>query len=403
MNRRVLIIEDDPEYRQLVTSILTAGRNAFEVQTCGTLGGVLDMLIGFSPDVILLDLDLPDSSGYETFLRVRARVGGTPIVILTGHDDDLAAIRSAGDGAQEYLVKCFQQPKLILRCLNMVLRRQVRHLVPKPPKQVLGFIGSKGGVGSSTIAVNVAAHLAQSGRDTLAIEFHPGPGSMAAYLPFRPQNGVNSLFEIPAGRLTRNDIQKTLVEAGHGLRILCPGVSATIATPASAECAEAIVCAAQQMHNCVVLDLPPRIDNGVAAALRLCDSTAVIVDREESSVCSAVEMLEQIKTAGCEESRIRVIAVDRTISEIPLAELFTRLKMYPLFVIPHTASGVSVSYTARTPLVWLSPEERFCVALREMVDRIVCGATQHFAPLPPQPEAAEGDHTKEAFPEGYFG
>src|SRR5689334_6772144 len=146
INRRVLVIEDDPEYCQYITSILTRGRNAFEVQTSATLAGVLDKLIGFNPDLILLDLDLPDSSGYETFLRVRARAGGTPIVILTGHDDDLTAIRSVGDGAQEYLVKCFQQPKLIVRCLHMALRRHARHLAPKPPKQVLGFIGSKGGV-----------------------------------------------------------------------------------------------------------------------------------------------------------------------------------------------------------------------------------------------------------------
>jgi len=77
--------------------------------------------------------------------------------------------------------------------------------------------------------------------------------------------------------------------------------------------------------------------------------------------------------------------------------------MYPLFVIPHTASGVSVSYTAKTPLVWLSPQDRFCVALREMVDRMAGGAAQHCAPLPPQLVAAESDHTKEAFPEAYFG
>lgn len=377
-NKRVLVIEDDPEYTQLVTTVLAGPGNPFEVRSAATLAEGLDAVIRFSPDLILLDLDLPDCSGYDTFLRVRARAEGTPIVVLTGLDDDRTALRAAEDGAQDYLVKGLQQPKLVARCVNMTLRRQARLATPTPAPQIIGFIGSKGGVGTSTIAVNVAAHLAQTTGDTLAIEFQPGPGTMSGYLPVKPARGLNSLLQIPAGRLSVTDLNNVVIEAGPGLRILCAGPSRRPWIPVNAAYAQAILSAARQMCAHVVLDLPPRIDDGVAAAVRLCDSVALIVDREASSVRAAVEVLEQIKTAGSEETRVRLVAVDRTNLEVPvpLTDIFTRLKMHPVFVIPHAASGISVSNSAKAPLAWLYPDDPFSLAVFELTEQLipsVCG------------------------------
>jgi DNA-binding response OmpR family regulator len=378
----VLVIEDDPEYRIFVTTVLAASGKPFEVRTAATLAEGLETLALFRPDVILLDLDLPDSTGYDTFLRVRRRAGGTAIILLTALDDDYTALRAAEDGVQDYLVKGLQQPKIIARCVNMALRRQARLAALNPATKLIGFIGSKGGVGTSTVAMNVAAHLAQSG-DTLAIEFQPGPGTLSHYLPANPAYGLNSLLEIPAQRLTETDLRNGLVEAGPGLLVLCPGTSLSPSMPANSDHAQAILSVARQMCACAVVDLPPRVDNGVAAALRLCDSIAVIVDREASSLCSAAEMLEQIKAAGSEEDRVHLVAVDRTNPDIPvpLADIFTRLNMHPVAVIPHAASGVSRSHAAKTPLVWLQPESRFSTAIRKLTEQLTASAPAYAVPV----------------------
>src|SRR5689334_10819354 len=96
-NKRVLIIEDDPEYAELLAVVLSGSGSPFDVQRGATLADGLATLARFKADVILLDLDLPDSSGYDTFLRVRTRAEGTPIVVLTGLDDDLTALKAAED------------------------------------------------------------------------------------------------------------------------------------------------------------------------------------------------------------------------------------------------------------------------------------------------------------------
>ena len=63
------------------------------------------MLIQWKPDVILLDLSLPDSRGLDTLGRVREYAGTAPIIVLTGNDDEKLAIEAIGRGAQDYLVK----------------------------------------------------------------------------------------------------------------------------------------------------------------------------------------------------------------------------------------------------------------------------------------------------------
>lgn len=125
-HRRVLIVEDDPEYVRFLTAVLDREKNGYSVQTAATLSSAFAAASDFAAEVILLDLNLPDSSGYDTFLKLRERIPDTPVILLTGVDDDETAVRAADDGAQHYLVKGLQQPKVIERTVRMTLRQQSR-------------------------------------------------------------------------------------------------------------------------------------------------------------------------------------------------------------------------------------------------------------------------------------
>jgi DNA-binding response OmpR family regulator len=215
--KRVLLIEDDQDYTQLISAVLAACGDMFEVKQASGLAAGLALIAQYMPELVLVDLNLSDSSGYDTFLRVRERAAGIPIVVLTGLDDDQVAIRAVEDGAQDYLVKSLIRPKDIVRCIHMALSRQKRQAPGKDRRSavsgtVLGFIGSKGGVGTSTTAVNVAALLAQNGFETIVIELQQGrPGTLSLYAPAEPPRGLNSLLKKPADTITPSDLQDCLV------------------------------------------------------------------------------------------------------------------------------------------------------------------------------------------------
>ena len=377
--KRILLIEDDPDYEQLINSVLAARADMFEVKSASDLAAGMALIQQYSPELILVDLNLPDSSGYETFLHVREHAQGIPIIVLTGLDDDHVSVRAVEDGAQDYLVKSLIQPKLITRCVHMALSRQKRQVSSKSntsviPGTVLSFIGSKGGVGTTTTAVNIAALLAQNAFETVVIELQQGrPGTLSLYLQADPPRGLNSLLKKPADTITPSDLQHCLMEALHGLHLLCPTASPATWRALGADHVHAIIAAARRVCRFVVLDLPAHIDEGVAEALKLSDSITMIVDRESASVRCGAAFLEQIKIATSRNREARLAVVDRSGLEtpLPLEDIKKQLNMHPLAMIPAAGATIALSHAARTPLVLLYPDESFGLALFELAEQLL--------------------------------
>src|SRR4029077_21164601 len=75
-------------------------------------------------DVVLLDLTLPDSQGFETFTRLHTQAPDVAIVVLSGLDDETLAVRAVQEGAQDYLVKGQVDGGTILRAMRYAIERQ---------------------------------------------------------------------------------------------------------------------------------------------------------------------------------------------------------------------------------------------------------------------------------------
>jgi DNA-binding response OmpR family regulator len=123
---RVLLVEDNPGDARLVEIMLSeAGSSAgFEVSHAGTLGEALGRLEEAGFEVILLDLSLPDSSGLETVSRMRTAAPRTPMVVLSGQDDEEVALQAVQRGAQDYLIKGQGDGDLMARTIRYSIERQ---------------------------------------------------------------------------------------------------------------------------------------------------------------------------------------------------------------------------------------------------------------------------------------
>ena len=386
----ILLIEDDPDYEELIRQVLSSSE-MFDVKSASSLALGLASIDQYAPEIILVDLNLGDSSGYETFLRVREVAAGTPIIVLTGLDDDEVALHAVEDGAQDYLVKSLVQPKLVERAMKMALSRQKRQASRKTtalssPGTVLSFIGSKGGVGTSTTAVNVAALLANNGFETVVIELQTGrPGSLSLYLQTEPRHGLYSLLKKPADTITVSDLQHCLTEAVPGLHLLSPTASGSTWRSLDAVQAHAIISAARRTYRFVILDLPARIDEGIAQALRLSDSITMLADRELASIHCAAAFLQQIRTATSRTKEIELALVDRTDLETPplLADIKRLLKMHPLAIIPRAADAIALSHAAKNPLVLLYPDDPYSVAHFKLTEQLLPPSTDAGNPIGP--------------------
>jgi signal transduction histidine kinase len=122
---RVLLVEDSPADARLAREILAeAQRYDFDVAEAATMAAALALLAQREFDVVLLDLSLPDSLGIDGVKRIRAQNDAIPIVVLTGLDDEDAAVQALQQGVQEYLVKGIESAPIMGRAIRYAIERK---------------------------------------------------------------------------------------------------------------------------------------------------------------------------------------------------------------------------------------------------------------------------------------
>ena len=122
---RVLIVEDNAADLWRARSALGSSLAArFEVREATKLGEALQALGAEEHDAVLLDLGLPDSQGLATFTTLHARHRLTPIVVVSGLDDESSALDAVRVGAQDYLVKGKFDDELLARSIRHAVERQ---------------------------------------------------------------------------------------------------------------------------------------------------------------------------------------------------------------------------------------------------------------------------------------
>jgi signal transduction histidine kinase/DNA-binding response OmpR family regulator len=122
----ILLVDDDPQDRRLVQLILAKSYSPgqYNVQTSGTMSEAMRCLDNDNYDVVLLDLNLPDSRGIETVQKVRDANSDVIIIVLTGLDDEETGVEAIKKGASDYLVKGKYLASILVRTIRYALERK---------------------------------------------------------------------------------------------------------------------------------------------------------------------------------------------------------------------------------------------------------------------------------------
>ena len=123
MQIRILAVEDDPDIARLLS--LELGRLGYSLRTVGTAAQAVAELRGNAPNLMLLDLGLPDRDGADFLRDLRARGEALPVICLTARDKPVERVGGLRAGADDYIVKPFDISELDAR-IQAVLRRSDR-------------------------------------------------------------------------------------------------------------------------------------------------------------------------------------------------------------------------------------------------------------------------------------
>jgi CheY-like chemotaxis protein len=121
----ILLVEDNPGDARLVKEALNESTTIHaSLHIAGTLHQAIEYLTDQKFDVILLDLSLPDGHGLQSATNILKAVPQTPVVILTGLDDETVGYDAIREGAQDYLIKGQFDSKLLVRVIRYSIERK---------------------------------------------------------------------------------------------------------------------------------------------------------------------------------------------------------------------------------------------------------------------------------------
>lgn len=170
MASRVLVVEDAPEYAELITAVLRADRH--EVVTATTLSDARDRMCSTPPDLVILDLTLPDGDGLELCREIRQNSDAF-VILLTGRDDEVDKLVGFRLGADDYVTKPFSPRELAARVGALLARTRGS---ARPTRQHVGDLT----IDTETRSVMVQGNIAELTKleFNLLIELARRPGSV---------------------------------------------------------------------------------------------------------------------------------------------------------------------------------------------------------------------------------
>jgi MinD-like ATPase involved in chromosome partitioning or flagellar assembly/ActR/RegA family two-component response regulator len=321
---RTLLIEDNRLEARLTQQWLGApGEVTFEAEVVDRVSAAVARLARGGIDLVVSDLNLPDSRGLETFTRVQAAAPDVPIVVLTGQNDEALAMKAVEAGAQDYLVKSRVDGATAARVFRYAVARHRAQAersgrAAGKPARVYGFLGVKGGVGTTTVALNVALALARQQKSVVLAEVRPTFGTLAFQLRHTPAENLTHLLDLPPQRIDERELSARLCKGPAGLRLLYGPQKVEEFRELPPAAVEAVIQGLARTAEYVFLDLPCQPSPATQAAVRLCHYLALVTEREPGSVFAGRVMLDVLRSWGVSGGMAGAVVVVRMASGAPM-------------------------------------------------------------------------------------
>ncbi|MDY6875000.1 MAG: response regulator [Chloroflexota bacterium] len=364
---RILFVDDDPGTLQLIELVL--GRQGHQVFTASNGVGALRAMQDNLPDLVLLDLMMPVMDGYEVCRHVRTdpRTAHVPIVVLSAKAQVESQVEAFRCGVDGYLVKPIRPSELIER-IEAVLERAAPMPLPTAPGTAIGILGSQGGVGTTMVAVNVAAALVAE-REVVLTDFVPD-GSVSVHLGLETSRGIGALLSCHVESIGRATVSAEMVDHPSGLHVLSGSVSALPSLDTYR--AKAILAALSDMAKVTVVDLGCRFGPIVRAALPYCGAIALVVGSDRVALTQAQRILVALFRTGIAGENVLPVCVNRWGAARELDESAVSAQLeHPLYaVIDCTSEEFYRAIQQGVPLVLGAPESPTSQVLKALAHEI---------------------------------
>ncbi len=364
MSIRILIVDDDYETLRLVGIMLQ--NQGYEIIAANNGAQALELAIKEQPDLIILDIMMPKMDGYEVARRLRAEplTEQIPIMLFTAKtqvDDKIAGYNA---GADDYMTKPVHPAELIAHIKALLARVTPRTTEPEIPTEkglLIGVLGSKGGLGTSTLTLNLAISLAQkSSMDIVAVELRPGNGSWALELDLKKPNGLHNSLSTKPEMLTKDYLEKQLLKTTYGPHLLlASNTFENVKLVSATENMQKLLHLLPQVSDVTLVDFGAPSLPDLDKLLVACDELILIMEPFPSCMEHTRNILQELEVLGFGKSKlINLIILNRVRADLQLSvtQIQEALKIKVTQMIPPAPEIAYFASQKFIPLIELQPE-----------------------------------------------
>jgi pilus assembly protein CpaE len=325
---RVLIVDDIPETRDHLTKLLGFEADIEVVGSAASGAQAITLAKELTPDVVLMDINMPDMDGIAATERLSAEVPDAAVVMMSVQGEADYLRRSMLAGAREFLVKPFSSDELTAS-IRQVHAREVEKQSRRAAAPVMVSSGEggaaapaagdrdgrivaifspKGGVGRTTIAVNMAVAAAtELGKSVLLMDGSFQFGDVGVLLNLNPKNKsiADLVPELEAGE--PESLDTFVINHSTGIRVLLAPPSPEMAELITPTAVKRVLEAVRRQHDLVIVDCTSWFNETTLSILDAADVVLTILSLEITSIKNMRLFLEVADQLGYEHGKIKLV------------------------------------------------------------------------------------------------
>jgi pilus assembly protein CpaE len=327
---RVLIVDDIPETRDHLTKLLGFESDINVVGAAASGGEAIEMASQLVPDVVLMDINMPDMDGIAATEQLARTVPTAAVVMMSVQGEADYLRRSMLAGAREFLVKPFSSDELTasIRQVHSREREKLSRMAIAPatapagggttgpgspsgePGLVVAVFSPKGGVGRTTVAVNLAVAAAtELGKKVVIVDGSFQFGDVGVLLNLNPKNkSIADLApELEQAGEGVESIDTFVINHSAGIRVLLAPPSPEMAELVSPTGVRRVIESLRMTHDLVVVDCTAFFNDTTLTILDAADVILTMLSLEITSIKNMRLFLEVAEQLGYESGKVRLV------------------------------------------------------------------------------------------------
>lgn len=369
----VLIVDDIPETRENVRKLLQFEPDVKVIGHAGTGEEAISMAKEMRPDVVLMDINMPDADGIMASQTITTTVPETQVIIMSVQSEADYIRRAMLAGARDFLMKPFSGDELIEAVRNVHETRPTARIAAPAAAaselasgqrkkavregNVIAVFSPKGGIGCTTVAINVAVALSAYGHKTLLLDGSLQFGDVGVMLNIKALTSIVDVVE-RMNELDQDLISSVVTRHESGLNVLLAPPRPEMAELVNDTDLRELIKTLREMYDFIIVDTSTNLNDVNLALLDIADRIILIARQDLTSLKNVSRFFDLSEDLEYERDKVMLVVNHGSNKlSITVKDIVDTLKWPVTAVLPEDEAAYSAADQGR-PLVTSSMRKR---------------------------------------------